>query len=187
MNNTTILAGCLREVQPEAMILSFPDALPGEACQSWTRHAIQWRAAITCSAPRRRRMTHSWTPSVRTRLGTGVLFQVDHTSCAGHGRGTKCAVCDLPINHPELEYQVGGPSDSVCVHLPCYLVWRQESKALRVSEGTRHPRRSTDELLAQLRGSQTLNPKGQPQEGGSSPSGEGRVWRLGPGSLTVPP
>jgi hypothetical protein len=94
--------------------------------------------------------------TVRTRLGSGTLFPVDRKSGTGRGSGKPCAVCDLPINHVELEYQVaGGPSGSVCVHLPCYLVWRQESKALHWSEGTRHPRRTTDELLAQLRGSQT--------------------------------
>ena len=94
--------------------------------------------------------------TVRTRLSSGTLFPVDRKSGAGRGSGKPCAVCDLPINPRDIEYEVaGGPSGSVCVHLPCYLVWRQESKALHWSEGTRHPRRTTDELLAQLRGSQT--------------------------------
>ena len=94
--------------------------------------------------------------TVQTRLSTGTLFPVDRKSGAGHGSGKPCAVCDLPINPRDIEYEVaGGPSGSVCVHLPCYLVWRQESKALHLSEGTRHPRRTTDELLAQLRGSKT--------------------------------
>lgn len=94
--------------------------------------------------------------TVRIRLSNGTLFPVDRKSSAGHGSGKSCAVCDSPINDPEIEYEVaGGPSGSVCVHLPCYLVWRQESKALHLSEGERHPRRTTDELLAQLRGSKT--------------------------------
>jgi hypothetical protein len=94
--------------------------------------------------------------TVRTRLSSGTLFPVDRKSRAGHGSGKSCAVCDLPIIHAEIEYEVaGGASGSVCVHLPCYLVWRQEAKALRLSEGERHPRRTADELLARLRGSKT--------------------------------
>jgi hypothetical protein len=94
--------------------------------------------------------------TVRTRLSSGTLFPVDRKSCTGRGSGKPCAVCDLPINHRDIEYEVaGGPRGSVCVHLPCYLVWRQESKALHMSEGTRHPRRTTDELLVQLRESKT--------------------------------
>jgi hypothetical protein len=94
--------------------------------------------------------------TVGNRLRSGTLLPVDRKSSAGHGSGKSCAVCDLPINHTEIEYEVaGGPSGSVCVHLPCYLVWRQESKTLRWSEGERHPRRTTDELLTQLRESKT--------------------------------
>ena len=67
--------------------------------------------------------------TVRTRLSSGTLFPVDRKSCTGWGSGKPCAVCDLPINPRDIEYEVaGGPSGSVCVHLPCYLVWRQESK-----------------------------------------------------------
>ena len=94
--------------------------------------------------------------TVRTRLSSGTLFPVDRKSGAGRGSGKPCAVCDLPITPRDIEYEIaGGPRGSVCVHLPCYLVWRQESKTLRWSEGTRHPRRTTDELLARLRGSHT--------------------------------
>ena len=94
--------------------------------------------------------------TIQTRLRDGTLWPVDRKSGAGRGSGKPCAVCDLPINHTEIEYEVaGGPSGSVCVHLPCYLVWRQESKTLRWSEGERHPRRTTDELLTQLRESKT--------------------------------
>jgi hypothetical protein len=93
--------------------------------------------------------------TVRTRLRSGTLLPVDRKSRTGWGSGKPCAVCDLPINRTDIEYEVaGGPSGSVGVHLPCYLVWRQESKTLRWSEGERH-RRTTDELLAQLRGSKT--------------------------------
>ena len=85
--------------------------------------------------------------TVQTRLSRGTLFPVDRKSCAGRGSGKPCVVCDLPITPRDIEYEVaGGPRGSVCVHLPCYLVWRQESKALHLSEGTRHPRRTTDEL-----------------------------------------
>jgi hypothetical protein len=41
----------------------------------------------------------------------------------------------LTINNPEIEYEVAGPNGSVFAHLRCYLVWRQESEALRLSEG----------------------------------------------------
>jgi hypothetical protein len=85
--------------------------------------------------------------TVRTRLSSGTLFPVDRKAGTGRGSGKPCAVCDLPINPRDIEYEVaGGLRGSVCVHLPCYLVWRQESKALHLSEGTRHPRRTTDEL-----------------------------------------
>jgi hypothetical protein len=78
--------------------------------------------------------------TVQTRLSPGTLFPVDRKSCAGRGSGKPCVVCDLPITPRDIEYEVaGGPRGSVCVHLPCYLVWRQESKALHLSEGTRRP------------------------------------------------
>src|SRR6185295_7181445 len=78
--------------------------------------------------------------TIQTRLRDGTLWPVDRKSCAGHGSGKFCAVCDLPINHTEIEYEVaGGPNGSVCVHLPCYLVWRQESKTPRWNEGEPHP------------------------------------------------
>ena len=97
-------------------------------------------------------MTHSWIPSepasAVARCSRLIASPAPGTAAARAG--------DLPINHAEIEYEVaGGASGSVCVHLPCYLVWRQEAKALRLSEGERHPRRTADELLARLRGSKT--------------------------------
>jgi hypothetical protein len=44
--------------------------------------------------------------TVRTRLGSGTLFPVERKSGTGRGSGKPCAVCDLPINHVELEYEV---------------------------------------------------------------------------------
>jgi hypothetical protein len=70
--------------------------------------------------------------TVGTRLRSGTLFPIDRKSCARRGSGKSCAVCDLPITDLDIEYEVsGGSSGQVGVHLPCYLVWRQESKALR--------------------------------------------------------
>src|SRR5258705_1051541 len=78
--------------------------------------------------------------TVQTRLSSCALFPVDRKSCTWRSSGKPCAVCDLPINPRDIEYEVaGGLRGSVCVHLPCYLVWRQESKALHLSEGTRRP------------------------------------------------
>lgn len=73
--------------------------------------------------------------SVQSRLTSGALFPVDRKSWTGRGSGKSCAVCDLTINNPEIEYEVAGPNGSVFAHLRCYLVWRQESEALRLSEG----------------------------------------------------
>ena len=72
--------------------------------------------------------------AVRTRLSAGVLFPVVSKSWAGQATGKCCAVCDLTISSPEIEYEVAaGPSGSAFAHLPCYLVWRQESEALRLT------------------------------------------------------
>src|SRR6266850_4194035 len=73
--------------------------------------------------------------AVRTRLTTGVLFPVVRKSWAVQATGKCCAVCDLTISNSEIEYEVAaGPSGSAFAHLPCYLVWRQESEALRLTE-----------------------------------------------------
>ena len=74
--------------------------------------------------------------AVRTRLASGALFPADHKSWAGRATGERCAVCDVDINTPEMEYEVaGGPSGSAFAHLECYFVWRQESEALRLELG----------------------------------------------------
>jgi hypothetical protein len=76
--------------------------------------------------------------AVRTRLTSGALFPFDRASWTGRGSGKSCAVCDLAINNAEIEYEVaGGLIGSGFAHLRCYLVWRQESEALRWSEGRR--------------------------------------------------
>ncbi len=70
---------------------------------------------------------------VRSRLASGALFPVGHQSRGGGGKGEICAVCDLTINNPEIEYEVsGGPNGAVFAHIACFLVWRQESEALRL-------------------------------------------------------
>lgn len=72
--------------------------------------------------------------TVQSRLASGALFPVDGKRWAGLGGGKSCAVCDLTINNSEIEYEVtGGPSGSAFAHVRCYLVWRQESEALRLS------------------------------------------------------
>src|SRR5512136_2195419 len=63
--------------------------------------------------------------AVRTRLASGALFPADRKSWARRATGERCAVCDVDINNPEMEYEVaGGPSGSAFAHLECYLVWR---------------------------------------------------------------
>jgi hypothetical protein len=75
---------------------------------------------------------------VRARLTSGALLLIDRKGRAGRGSGKRCAVCDMTINNQEIEYEVAsGSYGAVFAHLRCYLVWRQESEAVRGSEARR--------------------------------------------------
>ena len=72
---------------------------------------------------------------VRRALTSGALFLVDHRSRVGRGRGKVCAVCTSAVAEDDVEYDVpGGVHGTVVAHLPCYLVWRQESEAARLRD-----------------------------------------------------
>ena len=70
---------------------------------------------------------------MRRALTRGTLFLAGHESWAGRGSGRLCAVCTSAVTASEVEYEVpGGVNGTVVAHLPCYLVWRQESEAARL-------------------------------------------------------
>jgi hypothetical protein len=72
---------------------------------------------------------------VRRALTSGTLFLVDQRSRVGRGSGKLCAVCTSAVAEDDVEYEVpGGVSGTVVAHLPCYLVWRQESEAARLRD-----------------------------------------------------
>jgi hypothetical protein len=75
---------------------------------------------------------------VRRALASGALFPADRKSRVGRGSGKLCAVCTSAVTESEVEYGVpGGVSGQVVAHLPCYLVWRQESEAALLREDLR--------------------------------------------------
>jgi hypothetical protein len=72
---------------------------------------------------------------VRERLATGALFRPEGRSWAGRGKGRPCMVCELPVTHHDVEYEIArDPNGTVVSHLPCFIVWRQESEALAAHE-----------------------------------------------------
>jgi hypothetical protein len=70
---------------------------------------------------------------VRRALARGALFLVDRKSRVGRGSGRLCAVCTSAVSETDVEYEVRGDATGIAAaHLPCYLVWRQESEGWRV-------------------------------------------------------
>lgn len=67
--------------------------------------------------------------AVRALLITGVLPPPSAEILAGPGSGRRCAICHEPVASAEVEYELyGGVSGAVVCHLPCYIVWREESE-----------------------------------------------------------
>ena len=72
--------------------------------------------------------------TLRERLASGWLFPAPHKVWTGKGTGHVCIVCGIAIAPSEVENEVVGPA-TVWSHLPCYSIWREESKSYeRVSE-----------------------------------------------------
>jgi len=96
-------------------------------------------------AQSRRLLNHAWEMSgasdgidlgviVRERLASGWLFPAPHKVWAGKGTGHICVVCGITIGPSEVEHEVVGPT-TVWSHLPCYSIWREESRTYQGANG----------------------------------------------------
>jgi hypothetical protein len=70
-------------------------------------------------------------PIARVRIATGQLpEQVPTKIWGGPGVGQLCALCDKPILHEEIEYEleghIGGAIRSFRFHVVCQSVWQLE-------------------------------------------------------------
>ena len=76
-------------------------------------------------------------PEIRRRLIQGALPFPSAEPWAGRGSGGPCAICRVPISERDVEYEVtasgevteGDTVPPFCVHLSCYVVWREEAYA----------------------------------------------------------
>jgi len=68
---------------------------------------------------------------VRARLARRELFAAKGISSVRRGTGRPCIVCDRPIESPTLEREVEGPGVVALAHPACYVIWREESLALK--------------------------------------------------------
>jgi hypothetical protein len=67
---------------------------------------------------------------VRVRLAQGRLQPVVAGIYKTHrGTGRHCLVCRREIGPKEIEYDVQGAGVVMIAHEPCYVIWREESKA----------------------------------------------------------
>ena len=70
---------------------------------------------------------------VRWRIEGGrlPLMRPDQIS-AGYGRSNACSVCDLPIEHTKIEYEVQTPDTlrRLIFHFTCYVIWQRECSRL---------------------------------------------------------
>jgi len=73
--------------------------------------------------------------TVRERLASGWLFPASHKVWAG---GHICVVCGTTIAPSEVENEVVGPT-RVWAHLPCYPIWREESRAYELANSANGP------------------------------------------------
>jgi len=73
--------------------------------------------------------------TVRERLASGWLFPASHKVWAG---GHICVVCGTTIAPSEVENEVVGPT-TVWAHLPCYPIWREESRAYELANSANGP------------------------------------------------
>jgi hypothetical protein len=69
---------------------------------------------------------------VRRTLTSGTLSLIIRKARVGRGSGRLCAVCTSSVNETDIEYEVLSTTGVVVAHLPCYLIWSQESEAWRI-------------------------------------------------------
>lgn len=69
---------------------------------------------------------------VRRALTSGTLSLVIRKARVARGSGRLCAVCTSSVNETDIEYEVLSANGLGVAHLPCYLIWRQESEAWRI-------------------------------------------------------
>ena len=86
---------------------------------------------------------------LRVRLADGRLFAARGMDTVRKGTGRPCNICERAISATTMEHQVLGPGIIGFAHEECYTIWARSPLTSKVQ-----------------------SPKGQPQEGGSSPSGE---------------
>ena len=64
---------------------------------------------------------------------------------AGYGRSNACSVCDLPIEHTKIEYEVQTPDTlrRLIFHFTCFVIWQRECS--RLMEEPSRPREEPHE------------------------------------------
>lgn len=65
--------------------------------------------------------------AIRRRLRQDTLFPAPSRVWSGAGRGRFCIVCDRDISAHEIETEMILGPVTLWAHLPCYLIWREES------------------------------------------------------------
>jgi hypothetical protein len=66
--------------------------------------------------------------TVRALLAGGKLPPASGKVLVGYGTGTRCVVCHAPVPSTEVEYGLDTRTNGTVVcHVPCFLVWREES------------------------------------------------------------
>jgi hypothetical protein len=76
----------------------------------------------------------------RQRITDGrlpLLFSGDIT--AGYGNGSRCCLCELPIEKQHVEYEVpdGESGRTLSMHLSCHAAWQLECVAIAASSKPR--------------------------------------------------
>lgn len=72
-------------------------------------------------------------PIARKRLATGRLPRLAILRFGGFGAGAPCALCDKPIQHEEIEYEVkpiGAAVQILRFHRACHSAWQLECDRL---------------------------------------------------------
>jgi hypothetical protein len=70
---------------------------------------------------------------VRIRLSEGRLPAINGVSKSHRGTGRPCIVCRRAIEPLDIERELDGPGVVLIAHEACYVIWREESVAVRVS------------------------------------------------------
>jgi hypothetical protein len=70
---------------------------------------------------------------VRIRLSEGRLPAINGVSKSHRGTGRPCIVCRRAIEPVDVERELDGAGVVLIAHEACYVIWREESVAVRVS------------------------------------------------------